>query len=222
MATELKHSVPDRTFLEDHRRLPLNPERLLKTPRFSYIGRGVQGFCVYDTKLERVIKFVYDDYGSPALNAKRTYYYHKLAGLLFPGQVLQYQIAANQISRKGKSFSAILISDKIKTTPEHRKYLDKLINDNGYYHSHYESLQEHGRAQFLVDLSHYGIVPDEAIQNFDVINSKPFLFEIGNIKLGKLTTRLEEIEEKYGKRTRKLIEMYIGLLQQELQKRPIN
>jgi len=217
---------PEKPYLAEIRRHEPNAKPGQKyfsgNQRFKKIGQGRQGNVFYDTKRDRVIKIIFEDKGTSRQNSKLVYLVHKIAGLLFPGQILQYHIAARPVETPTGRYLSFLTSDRVNVSSEHQMYERYRDLRAPHMYEQYEdlademllphlnNLEKFGYKRFVSELNSYGLLADSAEQNFDVVRGKIFAFEVYNLIPYRLESKLNEIEKTRGKRVRERIESYLN------------
>jgi hypothetical protein len=169
---------------------------------YELLGRGAEGIIFKNLKTGKVLKFA----GLP-VNAGREpikrYYYHKIASLIFPDQVLEYSLAVNGKNLEKQSskdqLAAVYESKQINITEMHKK-----INDDEY--TVWMQDKKNRIARFSEKARRMGIYFDDFSVNVDFINNTLFMFEVGGIDIHKLEFRLNRIEDPI---KRKKIKIYI-------------
>ena len=197
-------------------RLRICEGKTLDPKRFNKLGKGAEGIAYFDKKTGKVVKFYTEFYDSkrpiksyiqsvgekPLLR----FYYHKIADLLFPGQVLKYNAGIKTVD----GYVGMLISDKVDISKEHKLIYDSnSLSTKKQTQDYLNKINSREYNLFIEQLEGYGFIPDTYRSNRDIVNGKPFIFEISDLSRSTLIHFLPKIEEQYGLRTRRQIETYI-------------
>ncbi|MGB9577352.1 MAG: hypothetical protein ACP5O3_01310 [Candidatus Micrarchaeia archaeon] len=161
---------------------------------------------------ERVRKVIHDVKGNiflePCLKPLQVFWAHKIAALLFPGQVLEYNLAVNKKfspSARGQSFTpAFLESKPVKTSEPHKTYvkwfyearktrsgalLDEIRFAPPLARFHFKQVKG-SKALEVSDavkkMKEFGVNVNDNPVNIDFIDGKPFFFEVNGIDMEKL------------------------------------
>jgi hypothetical protein len=179
-------------------------------PGYKRIASGWEAIVFLNKRTGKVFRVEKNSNVDPI----KRYYYHKIASLLFPGQVLEYSLAAREYSKTGvfhgnDGYGRVFKSNLHKTSKKYREYMRSSVGS-------ISSLESNSKYSFRkIALEQWGIYIESPQFNIDIVNGKPFVFEVDSIALDVLKKKLNKMQinsEEDRKRNNK-IRLYIKRLE---------